>query len=177
MANMGPIASLFTFPMRPGILIDQSIKIFPYIWMAQMTQSLTRFLTTLSHAFCNDRLDLVSEHFAYPLPLYTKGELLVFGSPGVLIEALELYRNAARTSGITQILPRVVATGIPKKGYSQVWAEWDHYDGSEAISCTSQVRYAIYQDRMALHPKIEMIDYTSIGFAEVCASLPLLQTA
>ncbi|WP_299597852.1 hypothetical protein [uncultured Tateyamaria sp.] len=145
--------------------------------MAEMTQSLTRFLTTLSHAFCNDRLDLLTDHFTYPLPLYTRGELLVFGSSGVLMEALELYRNVARKSRIAQITPRVVATGIPNKGYSQVWTEWDHFDEAGTLKCTSQVRYAVFQDRMALHPKIEMIDYTSIGFPEVCASLPLMQTA
>lgn len=145
--------------------------------MAEMTQSLTRFLTTLSHAFCNDRLDLLADHFTYPLPLYTRGELLVFGSRDVLIEALELYRNVASKSRITQITPRVVATGIPSKGYSQVWTEWDHFNDAGTLKCTSQVRYAIFQDKMALHPKIEMIDYTSIGFPEVCASLPLMQTA
>lgn len=142
-----------------------------------MTQSLTRFLTTLSHAFCNDRLDQVAHHFTYPLPLYTRGELLVFGSPDVLTEALELYRGVARKSRITHIAPRVVATGIPKNGYSQVWTEWDHFDETGRLTCTSQVRYAIFQDRMMLYPRIEMIDYTSIGFPEVCASLPLMQTA
>lgn len=145
--------------------------------MAQMTQSLTHFLTTLSHAFCNDRLDYLAQHFTYPVPLYTQGELLVFGAPNALIEALTLYREAARDANIARITPRVIATGIPNKGYSNTWVEWDHYDETDTLICTSQVRYAIYQDKMALRPRIEMVDYTAVGFPEVTASLPLMQSA
>ncbi|WP_299654351.1 hypothetical protein [uncultured Tateyamaria sp.] len=142
-----------------------------------MTQSLTQFLTSLSHAFCTDRLEYLAQHVTYPLPLYTRGELLVFGAPTALIEALGMYRKAAHDADIEKIVPRVIATGIPHKGYSNLWVEWDHFDASDNLICTSQVRYAIFHDKMALHPKIEMVDYTSMAFPEVSESLPLLQSA
>ena len=142
-----------------------------------MPQSMIRFLTTLSHAFCSDRLDDLAQHCTYPLPLYTKGELLVFGAPTALIEALTVYRDVARKADIKRIVPRVIASGLPHKGYSNVWVEWDHYDSAGALVCTSQVRYAIFQDGLSLTHKIEMVDYTSLGFPEVSDALPLLQSA
>lgn len=142
-----------------------------------MTRSLTQFLTMLSHAFCNDQLDCLAEHFTYPLPLYAHDELLVFGAPCAFIEALSLYREAARDAKITKIVPRVIATGIPKKGYSNLWVELDHFDETGAMVRTSQVRYTIFLDKMAIHPKIEMIEYKYLAFPEVSASLPLVQSA
>ncbi|MEX0311927.1 MAG: hypothetical protein AB3N17_16950 [Tateyamaria sp.] len=138
---------------------------------------MTRFLTSLSRAFCNDALTELAQHFTYPLPLYTRGELLVFGAPNALVEALELYRKAAREADIVRVDPRVIATGLPHKGYSHIWVEWDHYDSSDTRVCTSQVRYAIFQDPNALFPRIEMVDYASVGFPEVTDALPLLQSA
>jgi len=142
-----------------------------------MPQSMTRFLTLLSHAFCQDRLDQVAQHFTYPMPLYTKGELLVFGAPNALLEALSLYREAARKACITRIEPRIIANGLPHKGYSNIWVEWDHYDDHDTLVCSSQVRYAVFQDALALSPRIEMVDYTAVGFPEVTAALPLMQSA
>ncbi|APX11877.1 hypothetical protein BWR18_09435 [Tateyamaria omphalii] len=131
----------------------------------------------LARAFCSDQLDAVAQNFTYPVPLYTKGELLVFGAPTALSEALTMYRDAARRAGIVRMTPRVIAAGLPQKGYSSLWVEWDHYDSADALICTSQVRYAIFKDAMALHPKIEMIDYTCLGLPEVCEALPLMKSA
>ncbi|WP_147106423.1 hypothetical protein [Tateyamaria sp. syn59] len=119
----------------------------------------------------------MTQNFTYPLPLYTKGELLVFGAPHSLSEALSMYREAARSAGIVRMTPRIIAAGLPHKGYSNLWVEWDHFDSADALICTSQVRYAIFQDAMALHPKIEMIDYTCLGLPDVCDALPLLKSA
>ncbi|WP_193743522.1 hypothetical protein [Tateyamaria sp. ANG-S1] len=141
-----------------------------------MTQSTTRFLTMLSRTFCNDQLEQLARHFTYPLPTYTQGELLVFGTSNTLIEAMTLYREAARQADIQVITPRVIASGLPRKGYSTLWVEWDHYDGAGTHICTSQVRYATFQDKMALMPRIEMIDYTALGFPEVTDALPLYNT-
>ena len=142
-----------------------------------MTQSMTRFLTVLAHAFCNDKLEHVTRHFTYPLPLYARDELLVFGTADTLLEAMNLYRDAARKADIRSVTPRVIATGLPHKGYSNLWVEWDHFDGAGTLVCTSQVRYAVFQDTLSQMPKIEMIDYTSLGFPEVSAALPLLRSA
>ncbi|MBY5932081.1 hypothetical protein KUV51_03640 [Tateyamaria omphalii] len=138
---------------------------------------MTRFLTMLSRAFCNDNLDLMARHFTYPLPMYTKGELLVFGNADTLLEAMTLYREAARAADIQLITPRVVASGLPRKGYSNVWVEWDHFNSAGTLICSSQVRYAVFQDKMALMPRIEMVDYTALGFPEVADALPLMQMA
>lgn len=142
-----------------------------------MPQSMTRFLTMLAHAFCDGRLDEVAEHFTYPLPLYSKGELLVFGAPNGLSEALKVYHDIARRAGMTRLVPRVIASGLPKKGYSTLWVEWDHYDKADRLMCTSQVRYAIFQEEAASLPRIEMVDYTSLGFPEVSDALPLVKSA
>ena len=142
-----------------------------------MTQSMTRFLTRLSHAFCADQLDHIAQNFTYPLPFYAKGELLVFGAPNALVEALAPYREAARKADIVRITPRIVASGLPRKGYSTVWVEWDHFDSEDTLLCTSQVRYAVFQDKLADKPRIELVDYTALAFPEVSDSLPLLETA
>ena len=142
-----------------------------------MPQSMERFLTQLSHAFCNDALLELAQNFTYPLPLYTKGELLVFGAPSALVEALTHYRDAARKADIACITPRIIASGLPQKGYSNLWVEWDHFDSTDQLICTSQVRYAVFQDKLALSPKIEMVDYTALGFPEVSDALPLMKSA
>lgn len=131
----------------------------------------------LSRAFCNDDLAQVAQHFTYPMPLYIKDELLVFGSAGALIEALSAYRAGARAADIAQIVPRVIASGLPRKGYLTLWVEWDHFDSMGTLMCTSQVRYAIFQDRMAAHTRIEMVDYTAVAFPEVSDALPLMKSA
>ncbi|MEM8655811.1 MAG: hypothetical protein AAGF36_13800 [Pseudomonadota bacterium] len=142
-----------------------------------MPQSIVPFLTMLSRSFCNDELAQVAQHFTYPMPLYLKDDLLVFGSAEALTEALSAYRAGARKADITRIDPRVVASGLPRKGYATLWVEWDHFDSTNALICTSQVRYAIFQDQPAAQPRIEMVDYTAVAFPEVSEALPLVKSA
>ena len=142
-----------------------------------MSESLHKFLEALSDAFLAGRLSNVADSFAYPMPFYCDDGLLVFGAPATLSEGLAQYLDATRAAGITDIVPRILAHGVPSRGYSTVWIEWDHLDKNGKCLRTSQVRYVLYQHDSNLFPKIEMVDYTITAFPEVQDQLPLMATA
>lgn len=142
-----------------------------------MAVSCVQFLENLAHAFDQDRLDVIAQHFAYPCPFYADNNITVFGGPSALIEGLQLYRTATVKAGIVRVVPRIVAQGVPVRGYSNVWVEWDHLTADRTCLRTNQVRYAVFQDSAALFPRIEMIDYTVIAFPEVQDQFPMFATA
>lgn len=142
-----------------------------------MSRNLNHFLRALAHAFCEGRLEHVAQNFAYPMPFYTDTSLLVFGAQHSLTEGLALYHEAVRKAGIVRIVPRIIANGVPVRGYSNLWVEWDHMDANDACVRTSQVRYAILEQDDALAPRIELVDYTVSAFPELLTDLPILQSA
>ncbi|WP_299154850.1 hypothetical protein [uncultured Tateyamaria sp.] len=132
-----------------------------------MTSTTAKFLANLAHAFNENRLTEISEHFCYPVPFYAGDHLSVFGSSDTMARGLALYRETTRAAGVVRITPRIVAQGIPIQGYSNIWVEWDHFDAQGVCLRTSQVRYALFKDASRLFPIIEMIDYQVAAFPEV----------
>ncbi|WP_415921008.1 hypothetical protein [Tateyamaria sp. SN6-1] len=131
-----------------------------------MSEEKNRILNCFAEAFMQDRMEFLSNFFAYPQPVFLRGELQVFGAADTFIEALRLYRAAAMEIGTVTLRPRIVADGLTVRGYGSVWVEWDHLDADGTCLRTNQVRYATYQDAGALYPRIEMIDYTVTAFPE-----------
>ena len=142
-----------------------------------MPETTYNFLNMLSDNFMQNRLESVAEHFAYPMPVYAQGGLLGFGAGCTLSDSMTFYSDAILRAGIVRIVPRVVAEGLPVNGYSNVWVELDHVDATGTFMRTSQVRYVFYQADDALFPKIELMEYTSLAFPEVSASLYLAKIA
>lgn len=142
-----------------------------------MSDHNTRLLSCIADAFMEDRMDFAASCFAYPQPVFLRGDLQVFGSAATFIEALRLYRAAARAIGTVKLRPRVVAEGLEHNGYGSVWVEWDHLDRDGKCLRTNQVRYATYQPKGALYPTIEMIDYTVTAFPNALDALPRAQIA
>lgn len=142
-----------------------------------MSNATLTFLTRMSDLLRHGRLEDLAQHFVYPLPFYANDGLLVFGSTGTLSEALDLYRAAVHEAGIVRITPRIVASGLPSRGYANVWVEWDHIDADGTCARTSQVRYVLFQGSHDLFPKIEMVDYTVTAFPEMQEQFPLLRSA
>ncbi|MFL4470673.1 hypothetical protein ACERZ8_12565 [Tateyamaria armeniaca] len=134
-------------------------------------------MDNLARNFIENRLDAVTEHFVFPNPFYAHDTLQVFGAPCTMKEALTLYRDATVRAGITNIVPRVLAEGVPVNGYSNVWIEWDHFDQSGTCLRTSQVHYVLYRDDSALFPKIELVEYKAMAFPEVSASFAMAKIA
>ena len=132
-----------------------------------------RILNTMADSFIAGRMAFVTSCFAFPQPVFLEGELQVFGSPETLCEALCLYREAALAIGTAKLRPRIVAEGVPVRGYSSIWIEWDHLDADGKCLRTNQVRYATYQASGALYPRIEMIDYTVTAFPDALGTMPL----
>ena len=142
--------------------------------MATITK---QFLDTLARNFMEDRLDAVAEHFVFPIPLYAQDSLQVFGAPCTFKEVLTLYRDATVRTGVTNIVPRILAEGIPVNGYSNLWVEWDHYDTAGTCVRTSQVHYILFCDAAMLFPKIELVEYKVLAFPEVPESFVLAKIA
>ncbi|MEO9574612.1 MAG: hypothetical protein ABJ263_03665 [Tateyamaria sp.] len=142
-----------------------------------MSDATCGFLSTLSQNFMRGRLDAVVEHFVFPIPLYAGDSLQVFGAPCTFKEVLTMYRDATLHAGITQLVPRILANGLPVNGYSNVWVEWDHHDADGTCLKTSQVHYVFFHAAAAQLPKIEMIEYTELAFPEVPASFSMAKIA
>lgn len=142
-----------------------------------MSNSACRFLNTLSQNFMNGRLDAVVENFVFPIPLYAGDSLQVFGAPCTFKEVLAMYLDETRKAGIAQLVPRILATGLPANGYSNVWVEWDHLDADGTCLKTSQVHYVFHQADAALFPKIEMVEYTELAFPDIPKSFSLAKIA
>ena len=138
-----------------------------------MSVSSTRILSCLADAFLQGRIDYVTGWFAYPQPVYLQGDLQVFGSADTLGEALLLYREAALSIGTVTLRPRIVAEGVPVRGSSTLWVEWDHLDAEGRCLRTNQVRYVTHQAEGDLYPRVEMIDYTVTAFPDALATMPL----
>ncbi|WP_299370586.1 hypothetical protein [uncultured Tateyamaria sp.] len=136
-----------------------------------------QFLQQLADAFRAGRLDDIADSFAYPMPFYACGGMVVFGSTATLAEALALYRDASIVAGVDRIVPRIVAQGIMIRGYANMWVEWDHLDAKGTCLRTSQVRYVFFQADGMPAPVIEMVDYTVQAFPDLNAQLPLARTA
>ncbi|MEL7261138.1 MAG: hypothetical protein AAGK69_07155 [Pseudomonadota bacterium] len=142
-----------------------------------MSSTTTTLLSCLAEALLRGELDRISRHFVYPLPLFNKGELIVFGSPETFAEGLSMYRDAVLAIGTTKLRPRLVAEGLPVRGYSSVWIEWDHLDAAGEVLRTNQVRYGTHQGALDLHPRVEIIDYTVTAFPELQETMPAIRTA
>ena len=135
------------------------------------------FLNGLARHFLDRRIDLVADHFVYPLPFYSDDKLQVFGAACTLQEALAMYRDAIDQAGIVRIVPRIVAEGIAVGGYSNVWVEWDHIDHADLCQRVSQVHYVLNWDGATPDPKIELVEYTATAFPEVPASFLMALSA
>ena len=136
-----------------------------------------RFLNTLARDFAANRLAAIAENFVYPLPFYAEGGIQVFGSAATLTEGLALYHDAAAAAGLLVLVPRIVAQGLPVRGYSNVWVEWDHMDAAGVCRRTSQVRYVFCRPAAALFPRIELVEYSRAAFPEIPASFAMTATA
>ncbi|MEO0864720.1 MAG: hypothetical protein AAFY39_09055, partial [Pseudomonadota bacterium] len=124
-----------------------------------MTSRSHRLLECLGEAFLAGRLDYVASNFAFPMPLFQDGDLVVFGTAEMMVEGLQMYLDEARQYGTARLRPRVIAEGIPARNHSSVWVEWDHCGADGTCLRTSQVRYVLYQDHGQVYPKIEAADY------------------
>ena len=102
-----------------------------------MSDATCGFLSKLSQNFIQGRLDAVVDNFVFPIPLYAGDSLQVFGAPCTFKEVLTMYRDATLRAGITQLVPRILANGLPVNGYSNVWVEWDHLDADGTCLKTS----------------------------------------
>ena len=142
-----------------------------------MPCTITRLLTCLGDTLVAGRLDQVTRHFTYPLPLYVNDDLVVFGTADTLAEGLSMYRDAILAIGTASLRPRVVAQGLPVRGVSSVWVEWDPLDANGTCLRSNQVRYATHQAATDLFPRVEMIDYTVTAFPELSHALPATRTA
>lgn len=142
-----------------------------------MSTKTLHFLNALARAFEQDRLLALAHHFSFPVAAYMHDGLLVFGSPATLVEALQEYRNIAAAKGITKLVPRIVAEGLPANRYSNLWVEWDHLDKNDRCQRTSQVRFVLYHPAGCVSPYIEMVDYTVTAFPELAEHLPLAMPA
>lgn len=142
-----------------------------------MPMPIPQFFERLADMFAQEDLSRISDHFTYPLPFFAESGLLVFGAATSLQEALKLYYDATQEAGIVRLIPRVIAHGVPVRGYSNVWVEWDHVDTHGDLKRTSQVRYAVYQPKDAMLPRLELVDYTVTAFPELHPDLPLCRSA
>lgn len=132
-----------------------------------MPDTTTDFLEHLANAFMDNRFEVVAEHYAYPLSYCAHDDILVFGAKHSLIEALELYRIAVRQAGIMRIAPRIIANGLPLRGYRNIWIEFDHLDADGACLRTNQARYLVFQKEASAVPRIEMVDFTVADYPEL----------
>ena len=121
----------------------------------------------LSHKLFTCQLDAMTEHFVYPMPLYSGDHLQVFGAPCTFKEVLALYREAIEQAGVIRMAPRIVAQGVVINKRSIIWVEWDHFQSADGPTLTSQVRYVLVHRDMAALPKIEMIEYKFTAFPKV----------
>jgi len=135
------------------------------------------FLNGLARHFLDRRIDLVADHFVYPLPFYSDDKLQVFGAACTLQEALAMYRDAIDQAGIVRIAPRIIAEGIAVGRCSNVWVEWDHIDHAGLCQRISQVHYVLKRDGATPGPKIELVDYKVTAFPEVPASFLMALSA
>jgi len=132
-----------------------------------MSDATTQFLEHLTDAFMDNDFAAVAEHYAYPLPYYANDDILVFGAKQSLIEAMNLYRIAVQEAGITRITPRIVAQGLPLRGYKNIWIEFDHFDADGTCLRTNQARYLVFQKEASAFPLIEMVDFTVADYPEL----------
>lgn len=136
-----------------------------------------QFLNALADMFMQHNLVGVAEHFVYPIPLYTDDDLQVFCSAGALVKALVLYRDAISAIDVTKIIPRIVAEGMPVRGYANVWVEWDHLNSARQCQRTSQARYVFFNKSVTDFPRIEMVEYKVRAFPHLNPSTPRIATA
>ncbi|WP_420011162.1 hypothetical protein [Tateyamaria sp.] len=141
-----------------------------------MSETTLKFLEVLATAFDEGRLMDLARHYAFPMPAYTKDDLLVFGSADTLVEGLSIYRDIATEAGIIRVKPRIVAEGLRINNYANLWVEWDHLDAAGVCKRTSQVRYVLRFEPHCAMPLIELVEYMVPAFPEIAAHLPLVYT-
>jgi hypothetical protein len=142
-----------------------------------MTTGNEQFLQNLRCAFVDCQPDIITTHFTFPMPFYTPDGMVVFGKAATLLEGLKLYRSIARNAGVVDMIPRIVAQGMPVRGYSNLWVEWENLDADGVLLSSSQVRYVLFQDGTSEHPKIDMVDFTVNAFPEIQQHFPMSATA
>ena len=142
-----------------------------------MPHGIADMLNCLAQVLMDNRPEEIAKHFSFPLPLFHREELAVFGSADTLAEGLAMWRDVLIGADVARMVPRVVAEGLPVNGYMNVWVEWDYLDADGAILRVSQVRYVAFQVPGMMFPKIELVDYTAPAFPEVAADLPLAKSA
>lgn len=142
-----------------------------------MSDTTLQLMETLARNFKQNRLESMAEFFVFPLPFYGGDNLQVFGAKCTFIELLQMYHDATRRMQVTDIVPRVLAEGLPVNGYSNVWVEWDHLDRDGHCLRSSQVHYVFYHAQDALFPKIELIEYTAMAYPELSENFAELRIA
>ena len=142
-----------------------------------MSDSVTRFFSSLKDALIEGRIDYITRHCVYPIPVFMYGDLIVCGSAETFGELLSQYREAVLAIGTVKIRPRLIAHGLPVRGYSNLWIEWDHLDAKGQCLRTNQIHYAVYQGAHDLFPRVELIELTVSAFPELSYDLPISLSA
>ena len=142
-----------------------------------MSTKTLHFLNVLARAFEQDRLLDLAQHFTFPVPVYVHRGLLVFGSADTLAEALADYRKTACASGMTRLVPRIIADGLPIRQKSNLWVELDHIDANGTCRRTSQIRFIMRHNPGSNLPRIEVVEYQVTAFPEMAEHLPLAMPA
>lgn len=123
-----------------------------------MSKSLELFFRTVGALCLDGKVQEVSQHFSYPLPVSAQDDLLVFGSAEMLAEGLAIFHRCMARLEIKRLVPTIVRDGLPHDGYSTVIVQWAHMRADGICVKTSQVRYLLRQDADNITPRIEMID-------------------
>lgn len=135
-----------------------------------MTRTIDQLFERQAEAFFAGDIDDIVENFNFPLPIYVADEVFVYDRDS-LASAMAQYREVIRAEGIDGLKARVVAQGLPIRGRSTVWVEWDHVSANGSRIRTNQAQYMLAQAEGIRAPKIDMVDYRQVSFPEMVQAI------
>jgi hypothetical protein len=130
-----------------------------------MFSQVTAHLRSRAERLMNGRIDDLSEHYIYPLPLYLASSRVIVRAPEEAAAMLRLVRAAFLERGVVALDPKVVAIDLPRAGRFRVWVDW--HELAVPVEGT-RISSAIYYCKATpAGIRTEMVNYTHLSMPEL----------
>lgn len=133
----------------------------------------TSFLNALGSALMAGNTGWVASRFSTPTPVYMDKQLMVLGSTGIAVEAMEIMYHGLVEHGVHRLEARVAAVELPRGPMQKVWADWDYCGPAGVLIATTRTEYVLRHPDRPAETMIEMVNYVDFAFPAIVRRLPL----
>ncbi len=129
------------------------------------------FFTALGEMFLKGQSKALSDRCEYPLAVYLPDELVVFRNTAHLTEYLDRFAGFLREQNVQKVAPTDIVILDATPGRALISLRWAFMDRRDKPMRYSHVEYVLRRDQALGDLRIEMVNYSVLGFPQFAENL------